>query len=325
MLKRFLGTANACVIKKSYGNLLRTVVKCSIYKDNTRQPTGRGNNVSILMSIFLGIVQGITEFLPVSSSGHLSILQNLLKLDYSDAEHLLFEVLLHLATLVSVVVVYRTELRGMVKETAAFLRGHGEEGAGGEDGRFTPSVRLVFLIVVATLPLLLVVPFSEKVEMLFAKTGFIGFALLATGTLLFVADKLSAGRKNERTATVVDVLVVGLAQAVAVLPGLSRSGTTITVGMARGLKRDFAMKFSFLLSIPAIIGSVLLELIKAFSAGVTWSLLPIYLVGMVFAGVTGYFALRFLKVIINKALFGKMSYYCWGVGVLTLILSIFIH
>lgn len=281
-----------------------------------------GVRLSILTSIFLGIVQGITEFLPVSSSGHLSILQNLLGLEYSESEHLLFEVLLHLATLVSIIIVYRIELREMISDTIAFLRGHAGDEETGEGGRFTPPVRTVFLILAGTLPLFFVVPFNDKIELLYYKTPFIGFALLVTGALLFVSDKLTLGHKNEKTVRVADAIVIGLAQAVAVIPGLSRSGTTITVGLARGLRRDFAVKFSFLLSIPAILGSVIIQFFKAISAGVTWSLMPIYIVGMVFAGVSGYFALQFVKILVNKVSFGKISYYCWGLGALTILLSI---
>jgi len=275
------------------------------------------------MAAFLGIVQGITEFLPVSSSGHLSILKNFCRLDYSESDHLLFEVLLHLATLVSVVIVYRKDIRAIIADTAEFLRSRGE--VADEEGRLSPNVRTLLLIIVATLPLFVMVPFSDKIELLNARSWFIGFALLVTGTLVFVADRLREGRKSERTTRLTDALIVGIGQALAVIPGLSRSGTTITLGVARGLKRDFAMKFSFLLSIPAILGSVLLQLVKALSAGTNWSLFPVYLVGMVFAGVTGYFALRLLKLLIDRSRFGKIAYYCWAIGALTLILSIFIH
>ena len=118
--------------------------------------------------------------------------------------------------------------------------------------------------------------------------------------------------------------MVGLAQAIAVIPGLSRSGTTIAVGLARGYRRSFAVRFSFLMSLPAVIGSFLLTLYKALRAGINWKLVPVYLVGMVVAGVTGYFSIRLVKKLMDNNKFGKFAYYCWAVGLLALIASIFV-
>lgn len=276
--------------------------------------------MSILMSIFLGLVQGISEFLPISSSGHLSIFQNLFGLQYDDGEHLLFDVLLHLATLVSVCLVYKKELREMITDTFDVILGR--VAAGENDGRLKPSVRNVLLIIVATLPLILVVPFHSKIETLYYNTPFIAFALIITGMLLFVSGKFADGRKNERTATVFDALVVGLGQAIATIPGLSRSGTTITVGLSRGYKRSYAVSFSFLMSIPAVLGSVVISLISAIKNGIVWANLPVYLIGMIVAGIVGYFALTFIKRFIAKKPLTYFAYYCWGVGILALILSI---
>ena len=276
--------------------------------------------MSVLMSVFLGLVQGIAEFLPVSSSGHLSVLQNLMKLDYTENEHMLFDVLLHLGTLIAVCIYYRRELAGMVRETAAFLKG--EEAGRTATGRFSPRVRTVFYILVATLPLVIVLPFHGKLEMLYYNTTFIAIAFLVTGCLLYLSDKLPEGKKNEKTLSLKDALLIGAAQAIAVLPGLSRSGTTITVGLTRGLNREFAVRFSFLLSIPAVLGSTLVSLIKAFSAGIHWALAPVYLLGMVVAGVVGYFAIKLVNLLISKSKFGNFSYYCWAIGAVTLILSL---
>lgn len=283
--------------------------------------------MSILMAIFLGLVQGITEFLPVSSSGHLSIIQNLFSLNYEEADHLFFDVLLHLGTLISVIIVYRKEIKEMLTDGLAFISGKQKTTevqttyGSTESNRFTPAVRLLFFIIVGTLPLFVILPFNGAIEGLFYNTPFIAFALLITGGLLFVSEKIVEGRKNEKTMTVADAVIIGISQAIAIIPGLSRSGTTITVGISRGLKRDFAVKFSFLLSLPAVIGSILLSLIKAFSAGINWGLIPVYLVGVVVAAVSGYFAIRLVKMLIDKTRFGKMSYYCWAVGLLTLLLS----
>jgi len=276
-------------------------------------------SLSLLMSIFLGLVQGLAEFLPISSSGHLSIIQNLFHLSYDENEHLLFDVLLHLGTLVSVIVFYRKELRSMVTDAAAAITGKGDSRD--EEGRLKPTLRNILLIVAGTLPLLLIVPFRHKIELLFYNTPFISFALIITGVLLFVSGKLSEGRKNEKTATIADALVVGLSQAIATVPGLSRSGTTITVGLSRGFRREYAVQYSFLLSIPAVLGSIILTLVSAIKAGIKWANVPAYLVGMLVAGVSGYYALKLVKKLITTDRFSKLAYYCWGVGILSLILS----
>lgn len=281
--------------------------------------------MSILMAAFLGLVQGISEFLPISSSGHLSIFQNLFNLQYAEDEHMLFDVLLHLATLGAVFVFYWKDIKGMAKDTVSFISGNTRDA--GEDGRFKPTVRLVFLIVVATLPLFVILPFNDYISSLCKNTPFISFALIVTGGLVFVSGKLTEGRKNAKTASIADALAVGAAQALATIPGLSRSGTTITVGLSRGFRREFAVKFSFLMSIPAILGSTLLTLFKAItSGGIVWENVPAYLVGMVIAGVVGYFALVLLKkLVMSGEAFGRFAYYCWGAGVVSLILSLFLE
>lgn len=279
--------------------------------------------MSYLMSIFLGLVQGLTEFLPVSSSGHLSILQNIFKLNYDESSNMFFNVMLHFGTLIAVFAAYKKEIMSMVKETLDFLL---ERGDAGKDyaGRLRPSVRTAIFIVIGTFPLALVLPFYGKLGKLNNYTGFIGFALVITGVLLFICDKLIAGRKTEKTFTVKDTLIIGIAQAIATIPGLSRSGTTITVAIARGLKREFAVKFSFLLSVPAVLGAFLLEFVNALRAGINWALMPKYIVGMAVAAVSGYFSITFVRKLAAKAQFKHFAYYCWGAGAVSMIASLFI-
>jgi len=275
------------------------------------------------MSIFLGIVQGVTEFLPISSSGHLSIFQNLFNLDYSDNDHLFFHVLLHLGTLISLCVAYRAELKSMVVDTLDHLRRRAESEPD-SDEPLKPSVRTVVFVLVGTIPLLPMLIFYRHISRLFYNTGFIGFALLVTGGLLFVSDRyIKTGTKRETTMTLRDAIVIGLVQAVAIIPGLSRSGSTIAVGLARGLNRNFAVRFSLLLSIPAVVGAMVWELFSVIVNGFDASLLPAYLVGFVFAAVVGFFCVQLLRrIVAKKGRFGNFAYYCWGVGVLTIILSL---
>ena len=274
--------------------------------------------MSVFLAIFLGIIQGITEFLPVSSSGHLSIFQNLLNVSAADDSHLLFDVMLHMGTFISICFSFRRELKRMISETVSTLRGDGQQNAAPP-----PSVRMVVLLAIATIPLLITIPFYGLIRTLFFHTGFIGFMLLLTGALLFVSVKyLKPGTKNEKTLTVSDAIMIGLVQAVAVIPGLSRAGATITVGLSRGAERDFSIRFSLLLSLPAVLGSLIITLINAISNGIDWSAFPLYLLGLVISAVVGVFAIALTRALMHEDKWQYFAYYCFGAGLLAIILSL---
>lgn len=270
--------------------------------------------MSYLMSVILGFVQGVAEFLPISSSGHLSLFQSWFGMEEPDN---LFNVLLHFATLVAVCVVYWRDIVDMIRE---FFLGVGAlVSSKKEGGPVPPARRLILMIILATLPLVVVLPVEDKVEALGGSTLYVGIALLLTGVILFVSDRLSRGKKTERTMTVKDALLVGCAQAIAVIPGLSRSGCSIAAGMAVGFDRTFAVRFSFLLSLPAVVGATLLKVIDVAQEGFDTSLLPIYLVGMVVAGVVGYFSIRLVNLLAQKNKFGRFAYYCWAIGLVAIV------
>ena len=178
-----------------------------------------------------------------------------------------------------------------------------------------PARRLILLIILGTLPLFAILPIKDTVEGLKSSMVFIGAALIVTGFLLFFSDRGRKGRKDARSATVLDVLVVGVSQAIATVPGISRSGMTITTGCFVGFERRF------LLSIPAVLGANILSLKDALTGGVDWSQLPVYLAGVVVAAVSGYLCIRLLKMIADKGRFGAFAYYCWAAGLATLILN----
>ena len=277
--------------------------------------------MTISSAIILGIVQGVAEFLPISSSGHLAVLQNLFDLSAGE-DHLFFEVLLHLGTLISICVCYWGDIVAMVREVFIVLRG-GRRADGTPVQGHLGAARLFLMIVVGTLPLFLVLPINDKVEELYYITPFIGAALLLTGCMLFVSDKMAPGTRTERNMRFRDALTIGLCQCVATIPGLSRSGATITAGIATGLDRTFAMKYSFLLSLPAVLGANLLSFIKAIGEeSIEASLIPAYLLGMLAAMLSGIAAISLMKLIAKKSKFGWFAYYCWGAGVLTIILSL---
>ena len=275
--------------------------------------------MSILNAIILGLIQGIAEFLPISSSGHLSILNNLFAMNTTEDGHLFFDVLLHLGTLFSVCVVYWQDIVSMFYEVLGFL----QIGPQADQRQaHYPAARLFLMIVLGTLPLFLILPVNDMLEGLYYKSVFIGVMLVLTGCILYIADKMQQGRKTEKNMSMLDALIIGLCQMVATIPGLSRSGTTITAGLATGLRRDFAVKFSFLLSLPAVLGANILTFSKAIRDGINWSYLPAYLVGTVVAILSGIASISLLKRIASKGKFGGFAYYCWGVGVLSIILTV---
>ena len=277
--------------------------------------------MTISSAILLGIVQGVAEFLPISSSGHLAILQNLFALSAGE-DHLFFDVLLHLGTLISICICYWGDIVAMVREVFIVLRG-GRRADGTPVQGNLGAARLFMMIVVGTLPLFLVLPLNDKVEELYYITPFIGVALLLTGCMLFVSDKMTPGKRTEKNMRFRDALTIGLCQCVATIPGLSRSGTTITAGIATGLDRNFAMKYSFLMSLPAVLGANLLSFIKAIGEeSIDASLIPAYLLGMLAAMLSGIAAISLMKLIAKKSKFGWFAYYCWGAGVLTIIFSL---
>ena len=274
--------------------------------------------MSLLSSILLGLIQGVAEFLPISSSGHLAIAEHLLGMSGASDIPEFFDVLLHLGTLLAVFVAYWDDIRDMVLE---FFRGVSDLAHHSTPTPVPPARQLILLIIVGTLPLFVILPVKDLVEGLADNMCFVAGALIVTGFLLFASDRVKKGRKTEKNATLLDVLLVGVGQAIATCPGISRSGTTITAGCFMGFDRKFAVRYSFLLSIPAILGANVLSLKDAL-ATVVWGEVPVYLVGVAVAAAVGYACIRLLKMIADKGKFGAFAYYCWIVGVLTLGLTV---
>ncbi|MBP3486451.1 MAG: undecaprenyl-diphosphate phosphatase [Oscillospiraceae bacterium] len=265
------------------------------------------------------MIQGVAEFLPISSSGHLAIAEHLLGMSGASDIPEFFDVLLHLGTLLAVFAAYWPEVRDMVLE---FFRGASDLIHRTTPTPVPPARRMILLIVVGTLPLFAVLPVKDYIEGLGDNMLFVAVALLFTGCLLFASDRVRKGRKTEKTATLLDALLVGFAQAVATCPGISRSGTTITAGCFLGFDRKFAVRFSFLMSIPAVLGANVLSLKDAVEAGVVWGDVPVYLVGVAVSAAAGYACIRLLRMIAAKGRFGWFAYYCWAVGALTLLLTV---
>ena len=273
--------------------------------------------MSVFKAIILGIIQGIAEFLPISSSGHLAIAEHLLGMSGATEIPEFFDVLLHLGTLAAVFVAYWDDIRDMIVE---FFCGVRDLARHTTPTPVPPARRLILLIIVGTLPLFIILPLKDLVEGLADNMYFVAAALIVTGFLLFASDRVKKGRRTEKSARLTDVLVVGVAQAIASCPGISRSGTTITAGCFVGFERKFAVRYSFLMSIPAILGANILSIKDAMDTVVV-SEIPVYLVGVAVSAIVGYACIRLLKMIADKGKFGAFAYYCWAVGALTLILT----
>ena len=278
--------------------------------------------MSYLFSIAMGFLQGVAEFLPISSSGHLTLFQYFFSPEQNPEElDMLFTILLHFGTLISVCVYYWRDVVDMIRE---FFLGLADlfSRRGGHTGRPPEARRLVLMIVVATLPLFAVLLVKDVVDAAFTNVTFVSAALIATGFLLFFSDRMAKGRKNARTATMLDALLVGVGQAIATVPGISRSGMTICAGCFRGFERKFAVRFAFLLSIPAVLGANILEISDVVAAGgIDTSLLPVYAVGVLTAAVSGYLSIALVRLVANKGKFGAFAYYCWAAGAVTLALT----
>ena len=276
--------------------------------------------MTYFMSILMGIIQGVAEFLPISSSGHLALFQTFFGMENMEEKYMFFTVLLHFGTLISVCMVYWRDIVDMIREFflgIAALAGRKDTGVAPP-----PARRMVMLIIIATVPLFVMVFLRDAVNQLFSNSIMVSCALLATGFILFFSDRMARGHKTAKNATVADALIVGCGQALAVIPGLSRSGTTISVGMMRGFDRAFAVRFSFLMSLPAVLGANVLEIKDALASNFPIEELPMYLVGVAVSAVVGYFAIRLVKSLSDKGNFGKFAYYCWAVGLGSLVAGI---
>lgn len=270
-------------------------------------------------AIVLGLLQGVTEFLPVSGSGHLSILSNLFNLTTARDGHMLFDVLLRLGMLISICIVYWKEIVCMFTETLSLV--NLGPLAGQRQERY-PGARLFLMVLIGSLPLLLILPINDLLDGLYYHSMFIGIAIVLSGLALYVSDRMTPGKKAGGSMTVSDALIIGICQCIAAIPGLSRVGITATAGLATGLRREFAVKYAFLLSLPAVLGRCIMSIVDAANSAVDWSCFPAYLVGTAVSVVSGVAAISLMKYVANKGKFGGFAYYCWVAGALSLILSL---
>ena len=244
--------------------------------------------MSLIEAIILGIVQGLSEFLPVSSSGHLLVFHHLFGITTED--NLTFIIALNLGSLLPLLIVFRTDIWALIRK---------------------PFQKTTALLLIATIPLVVVtLLFQEFIESMFHIIHFLPFGFIITGIALLLSDRVKENNKDIKALRFIDAVLIGIAQAFAVFPGISRSGSTITASLARGLNRENAARFSFLMSVPAAIGAVALRVSHIASGRILIEDLNLVNLGAGFitAAVSGYLAINFMLSIVKKA---KLKYFAF--------------
>ncbi len=286
--------------------------------------------MTFIQSVFLGIVQGVTEFLPVSSSGHLSVLRNLFGIQTDGG--LLFDVLLHLGTVITICIVFRKDVLRLIGETIRILADiranvlillHNKKE---KDARRYKKIlhnnyrRFVVMVLCATVPTAVIgYEARDLVELASDSLLAPGIGLILTAIFLIIADVSETGKKIPKDISFTSSFLIGIAQGISTLPGLSRSGATISACLISGYDRRFAVKYSFIMAIPAIIGASCLEIGQITSGSVSIAQFFIYLAGAVTAGIVGYFSCRRMLAIVRRKKFRGFAIYCLILGSISII------
>jgi undecaprenyl-diphosphatase len=259
-------------------------------------------------ALILGIIQGLTEFLPVSSSGHLELSKSILGDNSVPSESLLFTVMVHAATALSTLVVFRKDVFKILKGLFAFKRNE----------EFLFSLKIILSMIPAAVIGLL---FNDEIEMLFGgQSLLVGSMLIITGLLLFLADK---AKNTNRSVSFPNALIIGIAQAVAILPGISRSGATIATSVLLGVDREKAARFSFLMVVPLILGKMAKDLMDGNIAAQGDKMLVLF-VAFLSAFLTGLIACRWMIKLVRKSQLRYFAYYCFAVGALAVFMSLYV-
>jgi len=272
--------------------------------------------MTILQSLILGIVQGLTEFLPVSSSAHLVLVPFILNWVLDPTKAFIFDVLVQLGTLVAVIAYFRKDLLAIINAVIA--------GIGNRKPLEDPNSRLGWFIVLATIPaglggLLL----KSKVEAAFSNPVMTAVLLFVTAIMLTLAEIFTRKERNLESVTWLDAVVIGFFQLLAIFPGISRSGATISGGLSRGLKREAAARFAFLMSIPIMLAAGLLSVLDLVKVPDLGSFLPVLIIGFIVAMVVGYLSIRWLLNFLKTRSMIPFAVYCAVVSVLTIFIAYF--
>ena len=263
--------------------------------------------MNIFQALVLGIVQGATEFVPISSSGHLVLVPWLLNWPEPG---LAFDTIVHWGTLVAVLAFFWRDFVALARAWARSLM---------ERNLDQTEAKLAWLIIVGTLPAALIgYLWQDFFESLFSSPSRVATLLLVTGAILAVSERLGKRQRSLDDLNWLDSVLIGLAQSLAIAPGISRSGATIAMGLLRGVKREAAARFSFLLATPIIFGAGLLQLLKLFQSGAVGAQLLPLVIGFLAAAISGYLCIKFLLAYLQRGRLYVFAIYCWLAGIASL-------
>lgn len=279
--------------------------------------------MTLLKAILMGFIQGLTEFLPVSSSGHLVIFKNIFGLDLEGG--ILFDIILHIGTIIAIFIAYATDIKELIIEGIGIIIDFFKKiftlpstNKNNIKVINTPYRRFVMFVIVASIPTAIIGFILE--DIIEGATLLIpGICLMITGLLLLGSSKIMQGNKKENEMKYKDSFAIGVVQGFATLPGISRSGSTLVAGLICGLDKEYAIKFSFIMSIPAILGAALLKLTDVTAEMAKMSVLLPYLCGMITSAIVGYICIKTLLKIVQNNKIHYFSYYCFAIGVLAII------
>ncbi len=269
-------------------------------------------------AVTAGIIYALTEIFALSGSGHLAMVNKLFDLRLTGV-NLLFKAIVEFAVMVALILAYRREIAAMIRD-AAGLTGFGRH-AQKKNARY-PEAKRLFMLILATLPLFAMLPFRKNYFSLWNSTTLVGVMFLLNGAVLFIAERMLPGKKTLGRMQVSDALIIGLCQAVAIIPGLSRLALTLTAGEAENFPKDFAIRFGMLLAIPALFGSSVLSLADAAVAGIDTAFLPVCLAGGGASLVTAFLSVFGFRRLVRRRGFGTLAYYSLVIGVLSIILTL---
>lgn len=297
------------------GIILSVLVKIGLINFLARLCSLDFGSLNFSAAVILGAVQGLTEFLPVSSSGHLVLLEKIFHLDPETPQMLLFDLSIHTGTVLAIFIVFRKSILAFIKN----LLSSGKYGPGiAKIYKKSPSVHIVVLAMIATFATGIAgLPLKSFFESAYASLPTVAAMWVITGTVLLIADSRKKTRMGLRQFGIIAAVIIGLAQAAAIMPGISRSGSTICAAILIGLHRRWAVEFSFLIAIPAILGATILEAISNIDQ-ITSASLPAFsfIIGPVTAAIVGVFALKILINFSRKARLKIFAFYCYALAIL---------
>ncbi len=269
--------------------------------------------IEVFNAIILSIIQGLTEFLPISSSGHLVVAQKVFDFNFKDNQ--LMNVVLHLGTTFAIIIVFKDELLDMSKAVLSKRIFHLFNIKVIREDR---SLWLIFMIIIGTIPTVIIgLLFRDLFNLMYGSLLFVSFAFLVTGFILFSTRFVKEHNKDDyNNISILDTIIIGFLQGIAITPGISRSGITISGGLWRKIKRDKIGRYSFLLSLPAIFGANIIKFKDANISDLEW--MPL-IVGFIVSFIVGYWALKVFLNFVNRGKLHNFSYYCWTIGIISLI------